>query len=201
VPATASAPSESSRASTRIAFVWLATALSIAAFLAAALAAHLIVLLQAAGLTAREAVLVSSLIGPMQMPGRIAEFGFTRRLSPLRVGALAFVLMAAWMATLALVNGFSPVAFVFAILYGWSNGVMTIVRGTVPAALFGRRNYGALLGRLALPAFVARALAPLAFTLVLAAGLSREAALWSLFAGAAFALVGYRQAIRGAGHP
>ena len=200
VRAAATAPSAAARGSGRSAFVWLATALSIAAFLAAALAAHLIVLLKAAGLTAREAVLVSSLIGPMQVAGRIAEFGFARRLSPLQVGALAFALMAAGMASLALVNGFSPMAFVFAMLYGWSNGVMTIVRGTVPAALFGRRNYGALLGRLALPAFVARAFAPVAFTLVLAAGMPPGAALWTLFAGAAFALVGYRQATRTAGH-
>jgi hypothetical protein len=109
--------------------------------------------------------------------------------------------MAAGMASLALVHGFSAMAFAFAILYGWSNGVMTIVRGTVPGILFGRRNYGALLGRLALPAFVAKAFAPVAFTLVLAAGLPREAALWTLFAGAALALVGYRQATRAAGHP
>jgi len=87
-------------------------------------------------------------------------------------------------------------AFAFAVLYGWSNGVMTIVRGTVPAALFGRRNYGALLGRLALPAFVAKAVAPVAFTLVFAASLPRDDALWSLVLAAVLAQVGYRLATR-----
>ena len=43
-----------------------------------------------------------------------------------------------------------------------SNGVMTIVRGTVPEAIFGGRGYGSLLGRLAQPQFVARASAPVA---------------------------------------
>jgi Na+-translocating ferredoxin:NAD+ oxidoreductase RnfD subunit len=83
-------------------------------------------------------------------------------------------------------------------LYGWSNGVMTIVRGTVPAALFGRAGYGALLGRLALPSFVAKAVAPVAFTVALAAGLPREQALWVLVAIAALALLGFRFAAGGA---
>jgi hypothetical protein len=168
----------------------------VAAFLAATLSAHLIALLKASGLTARDAVLVSSLIGPMQVVGRIAEFSFARRLSPLSVGALAFGLMTAGLACLALIDGLSAMALAFAVLYGWSNGVITIVRGTVPAVLFGQRGYGALLGRLALPAFVAKAVASVAFTLVLAANLPRDAALWSLVLAAVLAQVGYRLATR-----
>ena len=84
----------------------------------------------------------------------------------------------------------------FAVLYGWSNGIMTIVRGTVPAALFGRRNYGALLGRLALPAFFAKAVAPVAFTFVLAAGLARVSALWFLVVVSVLAIIAYRAAVR-----
>jgi hypothetical protein len=180
----------------RASYVWLAAAFSVAAFLAATLSAHLIALLKAADLTARDAVLVSSLIGPMQVLGRIAEFTFARRLSPLSVGALAFGLMTAGLACLALIDGLSAMAFAFAVLYGWSNGVMTIVRGTVPAVLFGRRNYGALLGRLALPAFIAKAVAPVAFTLVLVANLPRDVALWSLVLAAVLAQVAYRLATR-----
>ena len=184
------------RTAGRATYVWLAAAFSLAAFLAATLSAHLIALLKAADLTAREAVLVSSLIGPMQVVGRIAEFAFARRLSPLSVGALAFGLMTAGLACLALIDGLSAMAFAFAVLYGWSNGVMTIVRGTVPAVLFGHRNYGALLGRLALPAFIAKAVAPVAFTLFFAAHLPREAALWALVVAAVLAQVAYRLARR-----
>jgi Na+-translocating ferredoxin:NAD+ oxidoreductase RnfD subunit len=104
--------------------------------------------------------------------------------------------MTAGLACLALVDGPSAMAFAFALLYGWSNGVMTIVRGTVPALLFGRRNYGALLGRLALPAFVAKAVAPVAFTIVLAGGLARVSALWLLVAASVLALVAFRVAVR-----
>ena len=79
-------------------FTWLATALALAAFLASAMAAHIIDLLTATGLTARDAVLVGSLIGPMQVAGRIMEFSFGRHLRALAVGTLAFALMTAALA-------------------------------------------------------------------------------------------------------
>jgi predicted MFS family arabinose efflux permease len=193
---TAGKAPEAARAAAGAAYYGLAGAFAAAAFLSATLSAHLIGQLQSAGLTARDSVLVSSLIGPMQVAGRIAEFTFARRLSPLSVGALAFGLMTAGLASLALVDGLSAMAFAFAVLYGWSNGIMTIVRGTVPAVLFGRRNYGTLLGRLALPAFFAKAVAPVAFTLVLAAGLTRSSALWFLVVVSVLALIAYRLAVR-----
>ena len=191
------APAQTSPRAGGRAFYALAAALAAAAFLSATLSAHLIELLKSAGFAARDAVFVASLIGPMQVAGRIAELGFARRVSPLAAGTLAFGLMTAGVACLAFVDGPSALAFAFAVLYGWSNGVMTIVRGTVPAALFGRRNYGALLGRLALPAFVAKAIAPVAFTWLLAAGLARGTALWVLVLVSIAASIGYRRAVRG----
>ena len=190
------APERAPRRAAGAAYYALAAAFAAAAFLSATLSAHLITLLKSAGLGARDAVLVSSLIGPMQVAGRIAEFGFARRLSAITAGALAFALMTAGLACLAFVDGLGAVAFAFAVLYGWSNGVMTIVRGTVPATLFGRRNYGALLGRLALPAFVAKAIAPVAFTWLIAAGLAQVSALWVLVLVSVAALIGYRWAVR-----
>jgi hypothetical protein len=190
---TEAAPLRSARGAV---FYALAGALAAAAFLSATLSAHLIALLKSAGLAARDAVLVSSLVGPMQVAGRIAEFSFARRIAPRAAGLLAFGLMTAGLACLVLVDRLTPVAFAFAVLYGWSNGIMTIVRGTVPAVLFGRRNYGALLGRLALPAFVAKAIAPVTFAWLLAAGLAQTSALCVLVAISVAAFIGYRWAIK-----
>ena len=189
-------PAERPLRAGRRAFHWLAAAFALAALLSAALSIHLITLLRDAGLAARDAVLVAALIGPMQVAGRIAEFVFMRRVSPLAVGTLAFVLMVAAMAALMLVAQVAPAAVAFALLYGWSNGVMTIVRGTVPAALFGRRGYGALLGRLALPSFIAKAVAPLAFALALGAAVAHTGALVTLLAAALLAFAAYRIATR-----
>jgi predicted MFS family arabinose efflux permease len=177
-------------------FAWLAAALALAAFLASALSAHVIGLLTSSGLSARDAVLVSSLIGAMQVAGRIVEFTIGRRLRPLTIGTLAFGLLAAALALLTQVRGVWIAALAFAALYGWSNGVMTIVRGTVPAELFGQRGFGALLGRLARPQFIGRAIAPLAVTLVFAIDPDRTVTLYTL-AGVGFAaLAAYQLAVQ-----
>jgi predicted MFS family arabinose efflux permease len=180
-------------------FAWLATALSLAAFMGTAMAAHLIDLLTATGLTARDAVLVGSLIGPMQVAGRVMEFAFGRHLRALAVGTLAFVLMAAALALFTQVRGVWIVALAFAIIYGWSNGVMTIVRGTVPAELFGHRGYGALLGRLAKPQFILKSIAPLALTLLYTVDPARTLTPYVLMLIAVAALLAYRLAIAAAG--
>ncbi|HXR55391.1 MAG TPA: MFS transporter [Casimicrobiaceae bacterium] len=178
-------------------FAWLATAFAIAAFLAGAVSAHLVVLLASGGLAARDAVLVGALIGPMQVAGRVMEFAFASRWSPLTVGMLAFTLLATALVVLCLVRGVWIVALAFALLYGWSNGVMTIVRGTVPGVLFGSRNYGTLLGRLAQPQFILKAFAPVAVTLLFTLDETRRLALYALALAALAALCAYRIAIRG----
>ena len=176
--------------------VWLATALSLAAFLGSALAAHVIGLMTSSGLSARDAVLIGSLIGPMQVAGRVVEFAVGRRLHALAVGTLAFALMATALALLTQVRGVWIAAIAFAILYGGSNGVMTIVRGTVPAELFGQRGYGSLLGRLALPQFLAKAMAPVTLALLFSFDPTRTTALYALALTALAALFAYRLAIR-----
>ena len=176
-------------------FGWLATALALAAFMGAAMAAHLIDLLTASGLTARDAVLVGSLIGPMQVAGRVMEFAFGRHLRVLAVGTLAFALMALALAIFTQVRGVWIVALAFAIIYGWSNGVMTIVRGTVPAELFGQRGYGALLGRLARPQFVLKSIAPLALTMLYAFDPDRRLTPYALLFVTLAALAAYRLAV------
>jgi predicted MFS family arabinose efflux permease len=178
-------------------FIWLAAALSLAAFLASAVSAHLVVLLASGGLAARDAVLVGALIGPMQVAGRVMEFAFSNRWSPLSVGMFAFTLLACALIVLCLVRGVWIVALAFALLYGWSNGVMTIVRGTVPGVLFGARNYGALLGRLAQPQFILKAFAPVAVTLLFALDDTRRLALYALAFAGVGALIAYRVAVRG----
>lgn len=196
VPASAATtPAATTRADGAV-YAWLATALALAAFLSSAIAAHLIGLLTATGLAARDAVLIGSMIGPMQVAGRIMEFAFGRHVRALAVGTLAFALMAAALAVFTQVHGVWIVALAFAIPYGWSNGVMTIARGTVPAELFGTRGYGALLGRLAQPQFVLKAIAPVALTLLFAVDPTRTLTPYALALLALVALGAYRMALR-----
>jgi hypothetical protein len=73
---------------------------------------------------------------------------------------------------------------------------MTIVRGTVPGVLFGARDYGTLLGRLAQPQFILKALAPVAVTLLFGLDDTRGVALYTLAGGGVAALAAYRMALR-----
>ena len=182
-------------------FVWLAAALSLSAFIGSAVAAHLIGLLTATGLSARDAVLIGSLIGPMQVAGRIMEFAFNRHVRALAMGTFAFALMAGALAVFTQVRGIWIVALAFAIPYGWANGIMTIVRGTVPAELFGHRDYGALLGRLALPQFVLKAVAPFALTLLFAVDPQRTYSPYALLVLGLLALCAYAAAVASARRP
>jgi predicted MFS family arabinose efflux permease len=175
---------------------WLAAAFALTTFVFSALSVHLIALLQGAGLSATDAIVVGALIGPMQVAGRLLEFVFARNVRATVVGAVSFALMLAAIVLLWFVQALSPLAFAFAALYGASNGVITIVRGTVPAELFGRAAYGELLGRLARPAFIAQAIAPAAFAVALSAGLSPSDGVLALAGCAAIALLAYRLATR-----
>jgi len=75
---------------------------------------------------------------------------------------------------------------------------MTIVRGTVPAELFGPNGYGALLGRLARPQFILKSSAPLALTLLYTVDPDRTLTPYALFVVTLVALGAYRRAITAA---
>jgi len=49
---------------------------------------------------------------------------------------------------------------------GASQGVITIVRGAVPLALFGASGYGAVLGLLATPVLIVNAVSPTIFAMI-----------------------------------
>ena len=57
-------------------------------------------------------------------------------------------------------SGAVGVAAVGVIAYGAGTGLRTIARGTVPLALYGSRGYPVVMGRLAAPALVGQAVAP-----------------------------------------
>ena len=151
------------RESRRAAFIALGVAFALNGFIVSVLTVHLINVLRGKGLALETAVWVASFFGPMQVAGRILEFSVGRRFSSRTIGAIALSVLVAALAVLLALNGQVALAIVFAVLFGFSNGVVTIVRGTVPAELFGRAGYGATLGSLAAPALFARAVAPFAF--------------------------------------
>jgi MFS family permease len=134
-------------------------------FVTGAMAAHLPVLLQAAGAAPAAAVAAAALIGPAQVAARVAEFGLLRRFHPLVSARLAT--LGHPLGAVALVVAGGPAAAVFAVLHGMGNGVLTIAKGTLPLAVFGPAGYGARQGLLSAPARLLQATAPFLFGLFL----------------------------------
>lgn len=144
----------------------LAAVFAIAWFTSTAMAAHLPLLLQAQGLSASSALGVTMLVGPAQVAGRLLEFGFLRRAHPLLSSRFATAGHPIGVALLAL--GGPLGAWLFAVMHGMGNGILTIAKGTLPLVVFGAAGYGERQGWLMAPARVSQAFAPLLFGLAMA---------------------------------
>jgi MFS family permease len=103
-----------------------------------------------------------AIIGPMQVLGRFVLTTRGSHFSSLRVGRWAMCSLASAMLILLLLPPHLVWLACFAALYGVGNGVLTILRGTSIAELFGRERYPELNGALSAPAVFAKAAAPLA---------------------------------------
>ena len=148
--------------------MWLlVTAFALAWMVTGAMAAHFPRLAEAAGATASEAIAAGTLIGPAQVLGRLVEALALGRTHPLVSGRMAAITHPIGAAIMGVLGGGGLAAFLFAVLHGFGNGILTIARGTIPLAIFGAKNYGYRLGLLGAPARVAQAIAPLLFELLI----------------------------------
>jgi predicted MFS family arabinose efflux permease len=123
-------------------------------------------ILEATGLASGAAVLLASLKGVAQVAGRIWDLTLARRWHPIDVGRVSVALLPLSFVVLMLGGANFWSALAFTLLFGASNGLVTIVRGAVPLALFGPRGYGEILGILAAPYLVLAAVAPAVFALI-----------------------------------
>lgn len=140
---------------------------TVANFLNAAMSSHMIPILSGLGVAGVLAVWIATLRGIGQSLARGAEVLFGRHVNPLTLCLAACTLLPAAFAA-GLLSGRSEVAaIVFALAYGAANGLLTIVRGTLPLVLFDHRTYGTLVGKLLLPGFILPAAAPLAYALII----------------------------------
>lgn len=151
-------------------FWLLACVFAAHAFVFSALSVHMVPLLGKIGHGGNLAVTLAALIGPMQVAGRLIERSLVGRTTPQAVGVLTFAGLPAALLVLYLLGANVWAAVLFCVLYGMTNGVLTILRGTLPQAVFGHAHYGAIAGALAAPSLIAKAGAPLLLALVLEGG-------------------------------
>jgi MFS family permease len=149
-----------------VAMVLFALVMSLNGFVFAVVTVQLVPLLEAAGLAAAAAVWVASLKGFAQFGGRLVEIVFGRALRAITVARIAIGALPVAFALLLVAGGNLQLVIAFTLLMGASQGVVTIVRGAVPLALFGAAGYGTVLGVIATPILVVNAVSPTLFALI-----------------------------------
>lgn len=179
----------------------LNTAFAIANLVVGVIAVHMVGLLTGAGLTTKEAIAISVLMGPMQVAGRIVEMAFLKRVHATRIGIVALSLIVAAIVLLMLVSGGGLLPMLFVVAYGAGNGILTIVRGTAPAEMYGSQGLGELLGHLSRASSYARALGPATYPALIALGLGERTSMALLDVLLAVGLVFYVLATREAARP
>ena len=150
-----------------VAIAIFATALALNGLVFSSISAHAVPLFQGLGFRGDEAVFMAALIGPSQVASRVGEIVMGRHLTPMHLGLIAFGLLPVAVGLFAMLGFSWPAAIVFAVLYGASNGLVTIAKGAVPLMLFGTRGYGEVLGVISAPNLILNAAAPLLFALLL----------------------------------
>ena len=166
VQATMHAPEPSASAGqalavTRSPVFWL---LAIAVFLAALdhgmLISHVLPILDDRGIDVGLAVLAASLVGPMQVAGRLVLMATDRFASTVVASTGCFAMMA--MAGVCLLDaGAAPVLLAgFVVLQGAGIGIASVMRPVITAELLGRRNFGVVSGLVGLMHMGGYALGP-----------------------------------------
>ncbi len=149
-----------------MALALFALVMSLNGFVFGVMSVHLVPLLEATGLTAAAAVWVASLKGFAQFGGRVVEIFFGSNLRAITVGRIAIGVLPLSFVVLLLARGNLHAILAFTLVMGAAQGVITIVRGAVPLALFGPNGYGAVLGLIATPVVVVNATAPTIFAMI-----------------------------------
>ena len=150
-------------------------------------AVHLVGIIEASGIALATAVAIASFKGVAQVAGRLWELVFGRHIPPVGLGRIAIGLLPIAFVVLLFTTADWTTAALFTLIFGASNGLVTIVRGAVPLALFGAEGYGAVLGLIATPVLLFGALSPLLFALIVDAWDYRTGT-WVLFGVALLSL-------------
>ena len=183
-------PSALRAAMARPAFWGIAVAYFGYNFAGATVIFHLIPILTERSVAAGMIVAVWATIGPMQVAGRIVLMALGNRVDARSTGRFSIVLLPVSIVLMMAAGASAPLLFVFAFLYGASNGMMTIVRGTIVPELMGPRGYAAIGGALSFPANTARAVAPFAAAAIWGWG-GYDAVLWVLLGACSLAAIAF----------
>ena len=186
---------------TAVRYSWIVPAV-LGVFAVNAVTIHVIPYLIGHGYPLGTAAMTIGWMGAMQLVGRILFGPIASRFGHRPMTAAIFVVQAVGLGLLASVARM-PSLVPIIVLMGAANGMATLARASIVAEIFGRRNYGAISGAMALGANGARAVGPVGASLLLAAFGAYEIVFWLLAATvftAGIAVVFPRRRGAGAAH-
>ena len=169
-------------------FLLLSLTLASGAFVFTGAMVHMIEILRGLGHAPASAVFLASMIGPTQIAIRLFELLFGHRYSIMNSAVFGSAMLPFGLALALLDGGSFAIALVFIAAYAIANGLKAVQRATLPLALFGRGQFGAYMGRLALPQGIVSAAAPPVMAAVLS-NFGTSGALWLIFAAAMLSLL------------
>lgn len=146
-------------------FWFLTAALALGSYTWSVMIVQLVPFLSDSGHSIQFGALAAGVVGLGQLPGRLVFILFGRVLRGRRLPVATFGLAAVALTILG-VNRSEASVFVFAVIFGTSAGMMTLMSASVPAELFGRQAYGAVSGVIYGFSNGARAVAPFASSMV-----------------------------------
>lgn len=156
---------------------------------------HILPILTDRGLSGDAAVIAASMIGPMQVAGRLAMMAAEKRVSSHGITTACFIGVAC-AGTALFFSKFTPgLVVLFVILQGSGHGVTSIMRPVTTKEVLGTQNFGAISGAVAVPYLLSWAAAPVAGSLLWEAG-GYDLAIMVTIGLAMVGLVLYRAALR-----
>jgi MFS family permease len=138
-------------------FWLLAVGMTLSSIIAAVMSVQLLAVLEQRGVPLAVAVGFGAIIGPCQVGARAIDLLAGQRTHPAWEGVLSAIFVTLGLELLLTRQDAVVPALV---LYGGGIGLRSIVRGTLPLALFGPAGYASLIGRLAFPMLVGQAAGP-----------------------------------------
>jgi predicted MFS family arabinose efflux permease len=121
-----------------------------------------------------------AVIGPAQVLARVLWFTIGRNVRPSTVGIVITTAFPASVIVLMCAGTSPTLLFLFAVVYGGANGMMTILRGTIVQDVMWTEGYGAVSGMLSMPSNIAKGIAPISAAAIWTIGASYLPVEWTV---------------------